>query len=92
MNSDMVKSENFDHPHLVYHFTVPLKVVVLDRWCFAKHLRGLLLMTLQGKMFFIFLSPCTEFFALKAVPQKCSTTKVFCKYAASLLDSTHVEI
>ena len=26
-----------------------------------------------------------EFFILKAVPQRCSTTKVFCKYAASLL-------
>ena len=25
MNSDMVKSEKFDHLHLVYHFTVPLK-------------------------------------------------------------------
>ena len=24
MNSNKVKPEKFDHPHLVYHFTVPL--------------------------------------------------------------------
>ena len=33
-----------------------------------------------------------EFFVLKAIPQRCPTKKVFCKYAASLLDCTHVEI
>ena len=26
MNSDMVRPEKFGHLHLVYHFTVPLKV------------------------------------------------------------------
>ena len=26
MNSDMVKPEKFGHLHIVYHFTVPLKV------------------------------------------------------------------
>ena len=25
MNSDMIKPKKFDHLHLVYHFTVPLK-------------------------------------------------------------------
>ena len=54
--------------------------------------RGLFLMVLQGKMLFIFLSPYTEFFVLEAFPQRCSTTKVLCKYEISLLESTHVEI
>ena len=27
MNSDMVKPKNFDHLHLVYHFTVPLTIM-----------------------------------------------------------------
>ena len=31
MNSDMVKPEKFDHLHLVYHFTVPLKDNSLKR-------------------------------------------------------------
>ena len=74
--------------HSIDHF----KVVGLDRWCFANNHGGLLLMALQGKSFFVFLNPYTEWYALKAVPQRCSTTKVFCKYAASLLEITHAEI
>ena len=31
-----------------------------------------------------------ELFVLKAVPQRCSTKKVFCKYAASLLDFRNI--
>ena len=30
MNSNMVKPENFDHLHLVYHFTVPLSMYELS--------------------------------------------------------------
>ena len=29
MNSDMVKPEKFDHFHLVYHFTGPLRMLNL---------------------------------------------------------------
>ena len=28
MNSNMVKPEKFDHLHLVYHFTVPLRLAI----------------------------------------------------------------
>ena len=31
VNSDMIKPEKFDHLHLVYHFTVPLKDNSLKR-------------------------------------------------------------
>ena len=36
MNSDMVKSEKFDHPDLVYHFTVPLSTSLQ----FMVHVQG----------------------------------------------------
>ena len=29
MNSNMVKPEQFDHLHLVYHFSVPLKIEIV---------------------------------------------------------------
>ena len=53
---------------------------------------GLLLMVLQGKTFFMFLSHYTEWYVLKAVPQRNSTTRVFWKYAVSLLENTHAKI
>ena len=37
MNSNMVKPENFDHLHLVYHFTVPLKTFKYSS-CTIKHI------------------------------------------------------
>ena len=29
MNSNMVKTEQFDHLHLIYHFSVPLKIEIV---------------------------------------------------------------
>ena len=46
---------------------------------------GLLLMMLLGKTFFMFLNHYTEWYVLKAVPQRNSTARVPCKYAVSLL-------
>ena len=30
MNSNMVKAEQFDHLHLVYHFTVSLRILIMS--------------------------------------------------------------
>ena len=67
-------------------------MVVFDRCSFAKHLWKILLMVLQGKTIFIFLNHYTEWYVLKAVPQRNSPTKIFCKYAVSLLENTHAKI
>ena len=29
MNSNMLKTEQFDHLHLIYHFSVPLKIEIV---------------------------------------------------------------
>ena len=52
---------------------------------------GLLLMVLQVKMFLVLPLPYAEFFVLKGVLQRCSSTNVFWKYAAGLLESTHAK-
>ena len=33
MNSDMIKLKKFDHLHLVYYFTVPLKCQIMALFC-----------------------------------------------------------
>ena len=35
MNSNMVKPEKFGHPHLVYHFTIPLSIRTVLQFSFT---------------------------------------------------------
>ena len=50
MNSSMVKPEKFGHLHLVYHFTVPLNILLSKSY----HMFSLIALHLAGLFNYVF--------------------------------------